>query len=143
MAFTGSTLTLSFLEESLKAIHDFSSDTFKLALYSNSASLTSATTAYTATGEVSHASYTAGGNALTTSVLSDSQTMTAYVHIADLTFATLTATVRGAMIYNSSKSNKAVAILDFGQDITKTATDLVVHFPASGPLTSLIRIKYA
>jgi len=127
----------SFKEQLLKAVHDFSTDTFKLALYTSAASLGASTTVYTTTGEVVAAGYTAGGNALTGVSVTTSGT-TAYVDFADTTWTTST-TARGALIYNSSKANKAVAVLDFGADKTSTNT-FTVQMPPNSATDALIRI---
>lgn len=127
----------SFKEQLLKAVHDFSTDTFKLALYTSAASLGASTTVYTTTGEVVAAGYTAGGNTLTGVSVSTSGT-TAYVDFADTTWTTST-TARGALIYNSSKADKAVAVLDFGTDKTSTNT-FTVQMPPNSATDALIRI---
>ncbi len=127
----------SFKEQLLKAVHDFSTDTFKIALYTSAASLGASTTVYATTNEVVAAGYTAGGNTLTGVAVTASGT-TAYVDFADTTWTTST-TARGALIYNSSKANKAVAVLDFGADKTSTNT-FTVQMPPNSATDALIRI---
>lgn len=130
------TLTTSFKQEVLQAVHDFSTDTFKMALYTASASLGAGTTAYTATGEVSGTGYSAGGEVMTGVGVQVSGTV-AFVTFSNVVWsAALVA--RGALIYNSSKSDKAVAVLDFGADKTSTTTFTVV-MPANAATTALIR----
>jgi hypothetical protein len=135
MAFTGNFLCTSFKVELLESTHNFTTgtgDTYKLALYDNSASFTAATTAYTATNEVSGTGYSAGGGTLT-NVTPTSSGTTAFIDFDDLTFSTATITARGALIYNSSAAgNPAVCILDFGADKTSTAGDFTIVFPTAG-----------
>ena len=143
MAFTGNFLCTSFKVEILKSVHNFTTgtgDTFKLALYDNSASFTAATTAYTVTNEVSGTGYTAGGGSLT-NVTPTSSSTTAFLDFADLTFSTATITARGALIYNSSAAgNPAVCILDFGADKTSTAGDFTIVFPTADASNAIVRI---
>jgi len=136
MAIT-TTLCNSYKQEVLEGVHS-SSDTYKLALYTDAASLSAATTAYSATNEVEGTGYTAGGVTLTgfTSGLSSS---TAYVTFSDPAIANATITARGCLVYNSSKSNKAVACYDFGGNITSTNGTFTVDLPAAGA-SALIRI---
>jgi hypothetical protein len=147
MAFTGNFMATSFKQQILEAVHDFrltGGDTFKLALYTNSASFTAATTAYTASNEVSASgSYSAGGGSLTRIDPTTSGT-TAFTDFADLTFTSATITARGALIYNSTPThtytNPAVVVLDFGTDKTSTAGDFTIVFPAADASNALIRI---
>ena len=135
MAFTGNHTCTSYKKELFKALHNHDAaggDTFKLALYDSTASLTAATTAYTATGEVTGTGYSAGGDPLTNVDPASSGT-TGYTDFDDLTFSTVTLTARGALIYNSTNGNRVVAVLDFGRDITKTAADFVVTMPTAEP----------
>jgi hypothetical protein len=127
----------SFKLQLLQAVHDFTTDTFKIALYTSAASLGASTTVYTTTGEVVAAGYTAGGNTLTGVSVASSGT-TAYVDFADATWTTST-TARGALIYNSSKADKAVAVLDFGADKTSTNT-FTVQMPPNTASDAIIRI---
>ena len=142
MAFTGNYMATSFKTQLLTGTHNFTNgtgDTFKLALYTNSASFTAATTAYTATNEVSGTGYTAGGGTLT-NVTPTSSGTTAYTDFADLTFSSATITARGALIYNSSASNAAVVVLDFGADKTSTSGDFTIVFPTADASNAIIRI---
>lgn len=147
MAFTGNYMATSFKQQILEAVHDFrltGGDTFKLALYTNSASFTAATTAYTSSNEVGDSgSYTAGGGTLTRIDPTTSGT-TAFTDFADLTFTSATITARGALIYNSTPThtytNPAVVVLDFGSDKTSTAGDFTIVFPTADASNALIRI---
>lgn len=132
----------SFKVELLTATHNFTTstgDVFKIALYTSSASLGASTTAYTTSNEVVGTGYTAGGNTLTNVTPTASGT-TALTDFADTTWSTATITARGAMIYNSSKSNKAVCILDFGSDKTSTAGNFTIVFPVPDASNAIIRI---
>ena len=138
----------SFKVELLNGIHAFgttvarggtTADTFKLALYTSSASLGASTTAYTTSNEVSGTGYTAAGAALT-AVAPTSSGTTAFLDFNDLTFSTATITARGALIFNDTQSDKAVAVLDFGGDKTSTAGDFTVVFPTADSSNAIIRI---
>ena len=132
----------SFAQELLTATHDFSvaGDTFKMALYSSSATLNVSTTAYSATNEIAGTNYTAGGASLT-NVAPVASGAGAYCSFADASWAALTATgIRYGLIYNSSKSNKSVVVLDFGFDKSSTAQTFQVTMPAAGLNTAIIRI---
>lgn len=130
----------SFKEELLKGVHDFENDTFKIALYTSSATLDASTTAYTATNEVSGTGYTAGGEELDSPTVTLSGT-TAFVDFADETWASSSITARGALIYNSTAAgNPAVAVFDFGGDKTSTAGDFVVQFPTADASNAVVRI---
>jgi hypothetical protein len=143
MAFTGNFMCTSFKKELMTATHDFTAstgNTFKLAMYTNSASFTAATTAYTATNEVSGTGYSAGGGTLTNVTPTTSGT-TAFTDFADLTFSTATITARGALIYNDTASgDPSVVVLDFGADKTSTAGDFTIVFPTADASTAIIRI---
>jgi len=147
MAFTGNFMCTSFKQELLQAQHDFTAstgDTFKLAMYTNSASFTAATTDYTTSNEVSGTGYTAGGGTLTNITPTTSGT-TAFTDFADLTFSTATITARGALIYNttagaSTGTTNAVIVLDFGGDKTATAGDFTIVFPTADASNAVIRI---
>ena len=143
MAFSGNFMCTSFKKELLECVHDFlnsGGDTFKIALYTNSASFNAATTAYTTYNEVTGTNYTAGGNTLT-SVNPASSGTTAFTDFADTTWSSSTITARGAMIYNDTASgNPAVVILDFGSDKTSTNGDFTVVFPAADASNAIIRI---
>ena len=141
MAIT-STLTTSFKKELLLGNHNFtnsSGDTYKLALYTSSATLGATTTSFTTTGQASGTNYSSGGGTLT-NVTPTSSGTTAFCDFNDLTFGTATITARGCMIYNSSDSNKSVATIDFGGDKTSTAGDFTIVFPAAAAATAIIRI---
>ena len=134
----------SFKVELMQGVHNFTNgtgNTFKLALYDNSASFTAATTAYTATNEVSASgSYSAGGGALT-NVTPTSSSTTAYTDFADLSFTSATITAYGAMIYNDSATgNPSVCILDFGGAKTSTAGTFTIIFPTADASSAIIRI---
>jgi len=143
MAFTGNFMCTSFKKELLEGVHNFKNSggsTFNLAMYTNSASFTAATTAYTATNEVSGTGYTAKGASLTRVDPSTSGT-TALTDFADLTFSTATVTARGALIFNDSASgDPAVVVLDFGGDKTSTAGDFTIVFPTADASSAIIRI---
>ena len=147
MPFTGNFMCTSFKQQVLEAVHDFrvtGGDTFNLALYTNSASFTAATTAYTATNEVGNSgSYSAGGGALSRVNPTTSGT-TAFTDFADLTFTTATITARGALIYNTTPThtytNPTVVVLDFGSDRTSTAGDFTIVFPTADASNAIIRI---
>lgn len=141
-------MTTSFKVEMLNGIHAFGTsvvraattpDTFKIALYTSSASLDATTTAYSATNEVSGTGYTAGGNTLTTVAPTSSGT-TAFLDFNDTTWSTATITANGALIYNSTQSNKAVAVLAFGGDKTSTAGDFTIIFPTADASNAILRI---
>ena len=122
---------------------DFSSNTgqtFKIALYTSSASLGATTTAYATTNEVSGTNYTAGGNTLSISANPAASGTTAFLDFADTTWSNATITARGALIYKSGGSNPAVAVLDFGGDKTSTAGDFTVQFPAADATNAIVRI---
>jgi hypothetical protein len=143
MAFTGNFMCTSFKGEILQAVHNFSTggNTFKLALYTNSASFTAATTAYTTTNEVAASgSYVAGGGALTKLGVSTSGT-TALTDFSDLSFTTATITARGALIYNDTATgDPTVAVLDFGSDKTSTSGTFSIIFPSPTATGAIIRI---
>jgi hypothetical protein len=133
------TLTTSFKQDILLGVHDLDTDTIKMALFLATADLGAATTVYTTTGETSGTGYTAGGNVLTGVTVLTSGT-TAYVDFADPSWNPAAFTARGALIYNASKSNKAIAVLDFGSDKTATTT-FTVQMPANTATSALIRIS--
>lgn len=141
MAITSAICT-SFKQELLVGTHNFtasSGNSFKLALYTSSASLGASTTAYTTSNEVSGTNYTAGGNALT-SVTPTTSGTTAIVDFADLTFGTATVTARGCLIYNDTQSDKSVAAIDFGGDKTSTAGNFTIVFPSPTATGAIIRL---
>lgn len=129
----------SFKQQILLGEHDLDTDTIKIALYTSAATLSAATTAYSTSDEVVGTGYTAGGNTLTGATVSLTGT-TAFVDFSDTTWTTATITARGALLYNSSKSNKAVAVLDFGSDKTSTAGSFTVQFPANDASSAIVRI---
>lgn len=133
-------VTKSFREELFKAVHDFTSDTFKIALFTSDASLGDSTTAYSTDNEVSGAGYSAGGATLTVTAPTTSSGVT-YIDFADVEWATSTITARGALIYNSSKSNKAVYVLNFGFDRSSSASTFTVKFPAADKDHAILRIR--
>jgi len=150
-------MTTSFKAEILLAVHDFRStggDTFKLALYTSSATIDANTTAYTATNEATGTNYTAGGGALTNGGVTATNTSTSagtgFTTFSNLTFTNATVTARGALIYNTTPSangtanttltNAAVAVLDFGSDKTSTAGDFTIIFPTNNNTSAIIRI---
>jgi len=143
MAFSGNFMCTSFKKELLEAVHNFKNSggsTFNLALYTNSASFTAATTAYTTSNEVSGTGYTAKGAALTRVDPTTSGT-TALTDFSDLTFSTATVTARGALIFNDTASgDPSVVVLDFGGDKTSTAGDFTVVFPTADASNAIIRI---
>jgi hypothetical protein len=149
-------VTTSFKSELLQGIHNFhngsgggtttstgTGNTFKIALYTSSSTMSASTTAYTTTNEVSGTNYSAGGNSLTNVDPSTSGT-TALTDFADTTWSSATITANGALIYNSSttagSANRAVVVLAFGGDKTSTAGDFTITFPAADASNAIIRI---
>jgi len=133
----------SFKKELLTGTHNFTNttgNTFRIALYTSSATLSAATTAYSATNEVSGTGYTAAGEALTNVTPTTSGT-TAYTDFADVTWSSATITANGALIYNDSAAgDPAVCVLAFGGDKTSTAGDFTIQFPTADSSTAIIRI---
>lgn len=128
----------SFKQEILQGVHE-AGDTYKIALFSGTATLNKSTTAYGTTGEVSGTGYTAGGQALTGfAVTLDGDT--ACVDFDDPVWSNATITAGGALIYNASQSNKAVAVYSFGGDVSSTNADFTAQMPAAAAATALIRI---
>ena len=146
MAITQAMAT-SFKKQLLEGTHDFrlsGGDTFKIALYTSSATMDSSTTQYSATDEVSGTGYTATGNTLTRIDPTSSGT-TAYTDFADSTWTTATITARGALIYNTTPStgaytNPSVCVLDFGTDKSSSAGDFTIQFPTADASDAIIRI---
>lgn len=140
MAITNAICT-SFKQELLVGTHNFTNggNTFNLALYTSSATLGASTTAYVTTGEATGTNYSARGAALTNVTPVTSGT-TAIVDFADLTFGTATVTARGALIFNTSASDKAICALDFGGDKTSTAGNFTVVFPSPTATGAIIRL---
>jgi hypothetical protein len=144
MAFTGNFMCTSFKVQLMTGTHNFTTttgNTFKLALYDNSASFTAATTAYTSSNEVANSgTYAAGGGALT-NVTPTSSGTTAFTDFADLSFTSATITAYGAMIYNDTAAgDPSVCILDFGGAKTSTAGTFTVVFPTADATNAIIRI---
>lgn len=137
MAITGA-ICNSYKQEVMQGVHE-AADVYKIALYTSSATLGASTTVYSATNEISGTGYSAGGATLAgfTVTLDGS---TAVLDFTDPVWAAATITARGALIYNSTQGNKAVAVLDFGADITSTNDAFTVTFPGATASTGLIRI---
>ena len=130
----------SFKVELLGGTHDLDTDTIKIALFTSSATLGASTTTYSSTNEVANGNgYTTGGNTLTGASITSSGT-TAFVDFADSTWTSASFTARGALIYNSSKADRAIAVLDFRSDKTSTNGDFVVQFPTADASNAIIRI---
>ena len=142
MAIT-QTLCTSFKVALLNGEMDFSADTsqtFKLALFTSSATLDATTTAYSTTNEVSGTGYTAGGNTLTIAANPASSGTTAFLDFADTTFASSAITARGALIYKSGGGDPAIAVIDFGEDKQTSSADFVIQFPTADKTNAIIRI---
>jgi hypothetical protein len=138
MAITQAMCT-SFKEDLFNKLQDLEADTIKIALYTSSATLGAATTAYSATNEISGTGYTAGGETLTSATVATSGT-TAYVDFDNPEWASATFTARGALIYNDTTAgDNSIAVLDFGGDFTVSSGTFRVVFPAPGA-TAIIRI---
>lgn len=131
----------SFKQQILLGEHDLDTDVIKIALYTDTATLSAATTVYTTSGEVSSAgtNYTAGGNTLSGAVVT-LDGATAVVDFSDTTWASATITARGALIYNSSKSNKAIAVLDFGANKSSSSGSFTISFPAAVAGSAVIQV---
>ena len=134
----------SFKVNILGGTFDFSSgtaQTFKIALYTSSATLDATTTAYSVTNEVAGTGYSAGGNTLTISTNPTSTGTTAFLDFADTTWSGATITARGALIYLADGvTDPAVAVLDFGGDKTSTAGNFTIQFPTADASNAIIRI---
>jgi len=132
------TQTTSFKKELYQGIHDLSTDTIYIALYTAAADLNAATTAYSVSlaGQVSATGYTAGGKIMT-GVAINTDGYTAYVNWSNVSW-TAALTARCALMYNVSKGNKSIAVLDFGSDKTSTTT-FTITMPANTSTTALIR----
>ena len=150
MAITQAMVT-SFKVEILDGIHNFgtgvirastAADVFKIALYTSSATLDASTTAYTTSNEVSSSgtNYVAGGKTLTISQAPTFTSTTAWLDFDDITWDSATLTSNGALIYNATQGNKAVAVLAFGGDTTSTAGNFTIQFPAATSTTAILRI---
>lgn len=152
------TMCTSFKAEVLLGVHDFRStggDTFKIALYTSMANLDANTTSYTTVGEVTGTNYTAGGAVLTNGGVTASNTSASagvgFTTFSNITFANSTITARGALIYNTTPSangtanttltNAAVAVLDFGADKVSSDSSFTVTFPTATNTTAIVRIS--
>jgi hypothetical protein len=141
--------TTSFKVELLQAVHNFgptSPNTFKIALYTASADINASTTVYSTTNEVTGTGYTAGGNTLVistspTSGNNSSNISTAYISFTNTSWTSASFTARAALIYNSSQSNKSVAILDFGADKTVSNDTFQIIFPTPDANSAIVRIS--
>jgi len=133
------TQTTSFKAELYEGIHDLLTDTIKIALYTAYADLDAATTAYITTNEVVGTGYVAGGNTLSGATVQTSGT-TVYVSFNNTSWANASFTCRGALIYNASKNDRSVAVLDFGNDKIVTNQTFTVQFPANVANSAIIRM---
>mgnify|MGYP003115422040 CR=1 FL=1 len=137
------TLCTSFKIALLDGEMDFSGDTsqaFKIALYTSSATLDATTTAYSTNNEVSGTGYTAGGNTLTIAANPAASGTTVFLDFADTTWSSSSITARGALIYKSATGNPAIAVIDFGEDKQTSSADFVIQFPTADKTNALIRI---
>ena len=143
MAFSGNYMCTSFKTELMTGTHNFTAstgNTFKLALYDNSASFTAATTAYTTSNEISGSGYSAGGGTLT-NITPTSSSTTAFTDFDDLTFSTATITARGALIYNDTAAgDPSIVVLDFGGDKTSTSGTFTIQFPTADADDAILRL---
>jgi hypothetical protein len=141
--------TTSFKVELLQAVHNFgptSPNTFKIALYTAAANINASTTVYSTTNEVTGTGYTAGGNTLVistspTSGNNSSSIPTAYISFTNTSWTSATFTARAALIYNTSQSNKSVAVLDFGADKTVSNDTFQIIFPTPDANSAIVRIS--
>ena len=132
----------SFKQELMQGLHNFTAstgNTFKIALYTSAVNLSATTTAYSSTSEVSGTNYSAGGNTLTNITPTTGGTV-AFTDFNDTTWTSATITANGALIYNNTNSNRAVAVLAFGGDKTSTNGDFTIVFPAATSAAAIIRI---
>lgn len=139
MAITQS-LATSFKVQLMQGTQNFSSNTFKIALYTSSATLGPTTTVYSTTNEIAGTGYTAGGNTLTVSTTPTSSGTTAFVSFSNTSWTSASFTARGAMIYNSTNSNACVAVFDFGADKTVVDGTFTITFPTADSTSAIIRI---
>lgn len=133
----------SFKQELMQGLHNFNNpggNTFKIALYTSSATLGASTTAYSATNEVTGTNYTAGGNTLT-SVTPTTSGTTAFTDFADTTWSSSTITANGALIYNANASNASCVVLAFGSDKSTSNGDFTIVFPVANATDAIIRIS--
>jgi len=133
--------TDSFKVQLLNAQHNFSANTFKIALYTGNASISNSTTAYTTTGETSGTGYTTGGNTLVVTVKPTNTGNTAYISFANTAWNSSTISANGALIYNSSFGNASVAVLNFGSTITTQNQTFTINFPVAAANTAIIQIS--
>jgi hypothetical protein len=133
-------LTNSFKQQLLLGVHDFLTDTFKIALYTSTAALGPDTTIYTTSSEVTGTGYTAGGQQLQNITVNLSMGI-AYVSFTNPSWTGATFATRGALIYNVSKANKSVGVLNFGIDQTMLGQSFTIQLPTNDPETALIRIS--
>lgn len=133
------TQTTSFKAELYEGIHDLLTDTIKIALYTAYADINAATTAYTTDNEITGTGYVAGGNTLSGATVQTSGT-TVYVSFSNTSWSSASFTCRGALIYNASKANRSVAVLDFGNDKVVTNQTFTVQFPANAASSAIIRM---
>jgi hypothetical protein len=132
-------LTTSFKLDILDGVHDLNTDVIKVALYTSAAVLDATTTAYTTLNETTGTAYVAGGNTLTGATITTSGT-TAFATFDNSLWSAASFVARGALIYNSSKAGKSIAVLDFGGDQTVSNGDFAVIFPAANATDAIIRI---
>jgi hypothetical protein len=132
------TQTTSFKAELYQAIHDLTTDTLKIALYTNSATLNETTTAYTTSNEITGTGYTAGGVTIT-GVTVNSSGYTAYVSFNNPSWTSASFTARAALIYNFSKANRSIAVLDFGSNKTVSSNTFLITLPTNNASDALIR----
>ena len=132
--------TLSFRSDIVQGDQDLSANTLKMALYDGFATLGPTTTVYTTTNEVVGTGYTAGGATITgVTIATDAATNTVYIDFNNISWPGASFTARGALIYNSTQSNKSIAVLDFGSDKLFTATNNTVTMPVNSASTALLR----
>jgi hypothetical protein len=144
MAFTGNAVPNTFKQQLFQGGHNFtavSGNVFKLALYTSAATLNSATTVYTSTNEVANSGQYSTGGGVLTNVSPLVSSGVAFVDFADISFTNVTITARGALIYNTSNSNAAVAVLDFTSDKTATSGTFTIQFPADTSSAAILRIS--
>ena len=134
-------LTTSVPQEILEGVHDLASDTLKIALYTSAATLGPATTAYSTANEVVGPGYTAGGETLT-NVVVQSAAGVAYVDFDNPAWAGATFSTRGALIYNASKADRSIAVLDFGVNQVMVGQPFLIQVPPDNPQTAIIRIQF-
>lgn len=133
------TQTTSFKKELYEGIHNLLTDTIKIALYTALADLDATTTVYVATNEITGTGYVAGGNTLTGATVQTSGS-TVYVSFNNTSWSSASFTCRGALLYNASKANRSVAVLNFGNDKIVTQGTFTVEFPANAANSAIIRM---